>query len=86
MTLALTRDVSLADVEDGAVLLDERRGRYFKLNATGRATLALLLEGHSPEEAAAKLTERHPAAAERALADVHVLMRGLLDAKLAVRS
>ncbi len=66
MTLALKPDVTATDTEDGLVLLDQRSGRYWQLNRSGATTLRLLLDGHTPEETADRLTRQHPDAAAAA--------------------
>ncbi len=48
MTFALVPGVSVADTENGTVLLDERSGRYWMLNRTGAVVLRCLLDGESP--------------------------------------
>ncbi|GAB2755775.1 lasso peptide biosynthesis PqqD family chaperone [Amycolatopsis magusensis] len=84
MTVSLPPDVSVTEVDDGLVLLDQRDGGYYQLNRTGAASLRLLLDGHSPAEVARTLAERHPAAAERALGDVQQLLAALREARLVV--
>ncbi len=84
MTLALARTVIATDTEAGLVLLDEHSGRYWHLNGSGAVTLRLLLDGRSPEEAAAELTRNAPDAASRALADVRRLVAALGKAHLVV--
>ncbi|MGP3948711.1 lasso peptide biosynthesis PqqD family chaperone [Streptomyces sp. 7N604] len=86
MTLALEPDVIATEVEDGVVLLDQRNGRYWQLNRTGAATLRLLLDGSSPDEAAATLTQGRPEVVERARTDVRTLLASLVEARLVVRS
>jgi hypothetical protein len=56
--------------DEGAVLLDERTGRYWQLNATGALVLRLLLVGQAPELIAAALAARFHLAPDRAGADV----------------
>ncbi|MEU3980636.1 lasso peptide biosynthesis PqqD family chaperone [Streptomyces sp. NPDC026672] len=84
MTFALTSDVTLTDVEDGLVLLDQRDGRYWHLNGTGAAALRMLLDGSSPEDTARRLGEQGPEAAGRALSDVRSLVEALRRARLVV--
>ncbi|GGZ37661.1 hypothetical protein GCM10010365_68000 [Streptomyces poonensis] len=83
MTFTLAPDVVPTDTEHGTVLLDERRGRYFKLNATGTLVLRALLDGASGERAAALLQERYGIDAERARADVSALIDAVCAARLA---
>ncbi|MFF5106134.1 lasso peptide biosynthesis PqqD family chaperone [Streptomyces sp. NPDC000134] len=86
MTYILEPDVIATDVEDGVVLLDQRTGRYWQLNRSGAATLRLLLDGNSAEEAARELTRNRPEAAERACTDVRALLASLVKARLVVGS
>jgi hypothetical protein len=82
MAFVLLPDVTAAEADDGLVLLDQRNGRYWQLNGTGAATLRLLLDGYSPEAAAARLAREFPEASERAHADVRALLDALLNAHL----
>ncbi|MEV0500671.1 lasso peptide biosynthesis PqqD family chaperone [Streptomyces spectabilis] len=84
MTFALKPDVTATDTDDGLVLLDQRSGRYWQLNRSGATTLRLLLDGHTPEEAADRLARHHPDAAGRALTDVQTLLAALDRARLVV--
>ncbi|WP_246204038.1 lasso peptide biosynthesis PqqD family chaperone [Streptomyces tailanensis] len=83
-TTKLRRHVSASDVEDGMVLLDERKGRYFKLNPSGALILRALLDGSSPDEVARVLVERYEVSEERAAADVDALTAQLADIGLVV--
>lgn len=82
--LTLRRYVSVSDVEDGMVLLDERKGRYFKLNASGALILRVLLDGDSPADAVRVLMARYQVLEERAAADVAALTAELADNGLVV--
>ncbi|WP_338695983.1 lasso peptide biosynthesis PqqD family chaperone [Streptomyces sp. Q6] len=82
MKLSLARDVTLTDVESGAVLLDGRHGRYWQLNASGTAVLRRLLDGHAPDEVAASMSEVAPVAEDRARQDVRALIDSLSAAHL----
>ncbi|TDV49671.1 lasso peptide biosynthesis PqqD family chaperone [Actinophytocola oryzae] len=84
MTLALARDVTATETEDGMVLLNERDGKYWQLNRTGAATLRLLLDGHPPEDAAARLVAGRPELSERVRTDVRALLGSLRAAGLVV--
>lgn len=82
MKLSLARDVTLTDVESGAVLLDGRHGRYWQLNASGSAVLRRLLDGHAPDEIAAGMSKVAPVAEDRARQDVQTLINSLSAAHL----
>lgn len=82
MTVQLRVDVSTADTGDGAVLLDERAGRYWQLNLTGAAVLRLLLEGTAVHQIAQILADRYPVSPEQAAADVAALLERLRVAGL----
>ncbi|MFD5268974.1 lasso peptide biosynthesis PqqD family chaperone [Streptomyces sp. NPDC058335] len=84
MTFALVSGVSVADTENGTVLLDERNGRYWMLNRTGAVVLRCLLDGESPQEAAQTLLRCYPDAPERAAAHVESLLDALRTAKVIV--
>ncbi|MGP3985283.1 lasso peptide biosynthesis PqqD family chaperone [Streptomyces sp. 3N207] len=76
MTLALPREVILTETESGVVLLNEKDGRFWRLNGSGATALRMLLEGSTPQQAAEQLSAAGPEFLERATADV----RGLVDA------
>lgn len=78
----LRADVALTDTEDGAVLLDERSGRYFQLNNSGTEILRRLLDGELTNEIARHLTKRFPVSEEQAQTDVTALAEQLLKAGL----
>lgn len=82
MKLNLAHDVTLTPTESGAVLLDGRGGRYWKLNGTGSAALRELLDGRSPEETAASLSAGAPVSGTRVAEDVQALIDALSAAKL----
>jgi Coenzyme PQQ synthesis protein D (PqqD) len=82
MTLRLRADVSIADTDNGMVLLDERVGRYWQLNPTGALVLRLLLGGATPHQVAQTLADHYPVSTERAAADIAVLLARLRTAGL----
>lgn len=82
MTLRLQADVSIADTDDGLVLLDERSGRYWLLNPTGALVLRLLLDGASPYQVAQTLADRRAVSTEQTAADVTALLERLYTARL----
>ncbi|MFI9580581.1 lasso peptide biosynthesis PqqD family chaperone [Streptomyces sp. NPDC052236] len=78
----LRADVTACPTEDGMVLLDERNGRYWQLNATGALAVQALLDGATPEHVADQLTRTRPVSRERAAADVAALVDQLTRANL----
>ncbi|ASO19090.1 hypothetical protein FHR81_001357 [Actinoalloteichus hoggarensis] len=85
MTFALSPDVSITDVGDGMVLLDERGGRYFQLNETGALVLRRVLAGVAVDAVVAELRDRHPDAAGRVADDVSGIIDSLCAAEVVVR-
>lgn len=82
MAVRLRTDVTLTPTDDGAVLLDERSGRYFQLNRTGLRILRSLLDGRTAEEIAADLSGRFPVTTDQAHSDVDRLYESLRTAGL----
>ncbi|RSN30870.1 lasso peptide biosynthesis PqqD family chaperone [Amycolatopsis sp. WAC 01416] len=82
MSLAFRPNVSIVDTDYGSVLLDERKGRYFQLNPSGRIVVRTLLEGGGSDEAAGALIEEYDVSRERAEQDVTALVEGLRAAGL----
>ncbi|MEU4225038.1 lasso peptide biosynthesis PqqD family chaperone [Nonomuraea sp. NPDC026600] len=83
MPFSLRGDVSAAHSINGMVLLDERTGRYWQLNATATLVLRALLCGAAPGEVAKRLTGNHPGlSAEQADHDVAGLLAALRRAGL----
>lgn len=82
MKLNLARDVTLTPVDSGAVLLDGRQGRYWQLNASGSTILRKLLDGETPDAAAASLSAAAPVSEVQALQDVQALVDALSAANL----
>jgi hypothetical protein len=82
MCLTLHRDIIAAPVEDGIVLLDQRYGRYWQLNATGALVMRALLNGSSLGQAAQDLSRRHAVGVEQATADATALLQQLRTAGL----
>jgi hypothetical protein len=81
--LELGKDVAFTETEDGAVLLDQRSGKYWQLNGSGELILRTLLAGGDPQRAAEAVAARYPVDAERALTDVETLVQALRAARLA---
>ncbi|MEU7135043.1 lasso peptide biosynthesis PqqD family chaperone [Streptomyces sp. NPDC046261] len=82
MTPSLAPDVSVTETEDGMVLLHERTGRYWMLNATGATVVRHLREGASVQDAIESLCARFPRERQRVEADVRRLLEQLSKARL----
>ena len=83
MSLTMRAGVTTAAVEgDELVLLDRRSGRYWQLNPTGSAVLRALLDGSALDDVAADLAREQGVPADRATADVTLLVQRLRDAEL----
>ncbi|MGI5170111.1 lasso peptide biosynthesis PqqD family chaperone [Spirillospora sp. CA-253888] len=82
--MKLSPGVSAADTEDGMVLLDERTGRYWTLNMTGRLVVRTLLDGGTAADAVAELARRFPSAAGRTPRDVDGVLEALRRAELVI--
>ncbi|MEV0123238.1 lasso peptide biosynthesis PqqD family chaperone [Streptomyces sp. NPDC050703] len=84
MRFALPPHVTNTETEHGAVLLNEKTGRYWQANDAGARVLRCLLDGGTAETAAAALRPGDPKAYERALRDVQAMIDGLRDAGLVI--
>ncbi|MEU8381517.1 lasso peptide biosynthesis PqqD family chaperone [Streptosporangium sp. NPDC048865] len=84
MAWRLPAHVTFTETDTGAVLLDNRRGRYWQTNDTAAIVLKHLLHGDDLEPAIAALRERHPDAAEHVVADVQHMIEKLAAAKLVI--
>lgn len=84
MTLRLAEDIRLTETEQGAVLLDTRRGKYFQLNPTAVYTLRGLLDGAELPEVVARLAGHYQTDPERITADVTRVLTDLRAAKLVI--
>ncbi|MGB6163375.1 MAG: lasso peptide biosynthesis PqqD family chaperone [Pseudonocardiaceae bacterium] len=78
----LRANVTACPTEEGMVLLDERTGRYWQLNATGAAVLQALLNGATAEQVTDRLAAARPVSRERVAADVTALLDQLIRANL----
>ncbi|MFJ9741979.1 lasso peptide biosynthesis PqqD family chaperone [Streptomyces sp. NPDC101166] len=82
ITFSLNPQVSVAETDDGAVLLHERTGRYWQLNGTGLSVLRSLIGGETCEQAAQTLASEHAVPTTRARDDVAALLDSLRSADL----
>ncbi|WP_369359738.1 lasso peptide biosynthesis PqqD family chaperone [Streptomyces sp. cg2] len=85
MSISLAEGVVLAETESGAVLLDERSGRYWQLNGSGARVLQKLLAGAVPAEAGAAAANGAKVSSEQAEQDVNTLLDKLHQAGLVRR-
>ncbi|WP_037681356.1 lasso peptide biosynthesis PqqD family chaperone [Streptomyces griseus] len=81
-TFFLNPQVSLAETDDGAVLLHERTGRYWQLNTTGFSVLRGLTNGQTCEQAAQTLASQCAISDTRARSDIAALLASLCSADL----
>ncbi|MFE7540260.1 lasso peptide biosynthesis PqqD family chaperone [Streptomyces platensis] len=84
MPVRLHPDVVATDTDDGTVLLNERTGRYWQLNATGGQVLRRLLDGHEATRIAAEVADRHRIDHQRAALDVAAVIEQLRTAQLVI--
>lgn len=84
MSVRLHPDVVTTDTDDGTVLLNERTGRYWQLNATGGQVLRHLLDGHAAPRIAAEVAARHRIDHQRAERDVAAVIEQLHAARLVI--
>ncbi|MFF2373633.1 lasso peptide biosynthesis PqqD family chaperone [Streptomyces xiamenensis] len=79
--IALRPGITPVTTGDIMVLLDERAGTYWQINATGALVLRHLLDGATPEQAAVALARERPGASH-AEADVADLLATLREKNL----
>ncbi|MPZ64020.1 MAG: lasso peptide biosynthesis PqqD family chaperone [Pseudonocardiaceae bacterium] len=82
MALQLRTHISTAETDYGTVLLDERSGQYWQLNATGALVVQTLRDGGTQAEAVATLVDQFEVDESQANADVAALLDGLHSAGL----
>ncbi|WP_251053320.1 MULTISPECIES: lasso peptide biosynthesis PqqD family chaperone [unclassified Streptomyces] len=70
----LHADVTCTTTEDGMVLLNQRTGRYWQLNATGATVLQAFLNGSTLQQISDALVQARPVSREHAEADVNALI------------
>ena len=75
---AVSPDAALAEVEDGAVLLNVRTKRYYSLNETAIVVWRMLEEEASLEECVARLVALHEVDAATATGAAQALVAELL--------
>ncbi|MEU0384792.1 lasso peptide biosynthesis PqqD family chaperone [Streptomyces chartreusis] len=83
MPLRFGDNVSTAETDYGAVLLDERAGTYWELNPTATLVVRTLLDGGEEADAAAALVREFDIDQAQALRDVETLVGQLRSSGLA---
>jgi hypothetical protein len=83
MPLRFGDNVSTAETDYGAVLLDERAGAYWELNPTATLVVRTLLDGGEEADAAAALVREFDIDQAQALRDVETLVGQLRSSGLA---
>lgn len=68
--LRLSEDLRTVTNADGGVILDLRKGKMFRLNATAAVIFELLVSGSEEEQIVADLSSRCGVASSRAQRDV----------------
>ena len=63
--------------DQGAVILDTRRGHVFSANAVGARVLALLREDHSTEEMTCRISSEFGVPPERVSSDIQLFVEAL---------
>jgi hypothetical protein len=80
---ALAPHIALTEDETGAVLLDQRTGRYWTMNDTGTLVLRQLLRGSTVPEATAEVRASYPGTdPDRVNRDTRALLEQLRAAGL----
>uniref|UniRef100_UPI003F49A631 lasso peptide biosynthesis PqqD family chaperone n=1 Tax=Pseudonocardia sp. CA-138482 TaxID=3240023 RepID=UPI003F49A631 len=72
----------MTETDGGLVLLNERTGQYWQLNATGGAVLRHLLDSQPPEQVAQHLATRYSLPVSQAQHDVTAVINQLRAARL----
>jgi hypothetical protein len=83
MPLRFGDNVSTAETDYGAVLLDEQAGVYWELNPTATLVVRTLLDGGEETDAAAALVREFDIDQAQALRDVETLVGRLRNSGLA---
>ncbi|MDJ1134845.1 lasso peptide biosynthesis PqqD family chaperone [Streptomyces iconiensis] len=79
--LGLHPHITLTETGEGtAVLLNQRSGKYWQLNATALVVVRALQNGADEETAADQLAQAYPAGADQARGDVAALIATLTEA------
>ncbi|GAA3464982.1 lasso peptide biosynthesis PqqD family chaperone [Saccharothrix longispora] len=70
MALRAGDDITTTRAEDGAVVLDERAGRYWQLNASAVVVLDRLLAGQSAAEIGEHIARTHGVSPDEVVKDI----------------
>lgn len=80
--ICLSENVKSLTNADGAVILDLRRGKIFRINPTGATILELLLRGYEKDRIAAELSELWGIDPHLAFADLRAFLNSLENNEL----
>jgi hypothetical protein len=82
LMICLSENVRSLTNADGAVILDLRRGKIFRINPTGATILELLLLGYENDRIACVLSERWGIDPHLASADLETFLKSLENNEL----
>ena len=85
MTIQFNEHVTMTRTEYGAVLLDQKQGKYWQLNPTATMVADALLAGRSVPDALAEVMRAFDVDQQRAAADVTALVDGMRAAGVILR-
>lgn len=77
MSLEFVDHVSLTETDYGVVLLDQKQGRYWRLNPTATLVLNTLRDGGDQQAAVTRVVETFDVDPRRAEADIVDLLAGM---------
>ena len=77
MTIQFHEHVTMTRTEYGAILLDQKQGKYWQLNPTATMVADALLAGRGVGEAMAEVMRKFDVDQQRAAADVTALVDGM---------
>ncbi|MGY0018899.1 lasso peptide biosynthesis PqqD family chaperone [Streptomyces sp. cg35] len=81
--MRLRPGITVTSTDFGGVLLDQRTGTYWQLNASGTVAVTALADGLGPHEAVERILAAFDVDRARAEADVADLTRQLVEARMA---
>lgn len=85
MSIAFAGHIAVTETDYGVVLLDQRHGRYWKLNPTAGLVVDILRAGGTEQDAVARVVGTFDVDRERASADVTALLSAMRAAGVIAR-